>query len=436
MSFNKQTIRDIDVGGKTVLVRADYNVPLSSTGKITDDYRIKQSLPTIKYLLEKKAKVIIISHLGRPDGKIDKKFSLRPVADELRHLLAPNEVKFVHDCVGNDVKETASQIKNGEVLLLENLRFHKEEEDDDDTFAKQLAEMADIFVQDGFGVVHRAHASTVAITKFITSVSGLLLEKEVDTITNVMEIPKRPLVTIIGGAKIADKIELINRFIEISDFVSIGGAMANTFLKAINLDIGHSVYDKGEINLAKDILDKAHEKSTKQPFTFFLPQDAVVAKNISSLSKTRIVDWSSHVVADIENYPKKPSIDNFKIEADEMILDVGPFSSSFIAGAMQLAGTVIWNGTMGVTETPGLHGPVGPFARGTEIIVESMLGEFGNRPFSLVGGGDTVGYLESRKIIDSFDHVSTGGGASLELMAGRKLPGVEALMDKKEKARI
>ena len=436
MSFNKQTIKDIDVTGKTVLVRADYNVPLSSTGKITDDYRIKQSLPTIKYLLEKKAKVIIISHLGRPDGKIDKKFSLRPVADELRHLLAPNEVKFVHDCVGNDVKETASKIKNGEVLLLENLRFHKEEEDDDDTFAKQLAEMADIFVQDGFGVVHRAHASTEAITKFIPSVSGLLLEKEVDTITNVMEIPKRPLVTIIGGAKIADKIELINRFIEISDFVSIGGAMANTFLKAINLDIGHSVYDKGEINLAKDILDKAHEKSTKQPFTFFLPQDAVVAKNISSLSKTRIVDWSSHVVADIENYPKKPSIDNFKIEADEMILDVGPFSSSFIAGAMQLAGTVIWNGTMGVTETPGLHGPVGPFARGTEIIVESMLGEFGNRPFSLVGGGDTVGYLESRKIIDSFDHVSTGGGASLELMAGRKLPGVEALMDKKEKARI
>ena len=436
MSFNKQTIRDIDVGGKTVLVRADYNVPLSSTGKITDDYRIKQSLPTIKYLLEKKAKVIIISHLGRPDGKIDKKFSLRPVADELRHLLAPNEVKFVHDCVGNDVKESASKIKNGEVLLLENLRFHKEEEDDDDIFAKQLAELADIFVQDGFGVVHRAHASTVAITKFIPSVSGLLLEKEVDTITNVMEIPKRPLVTIIGGAKIADKIELINRFIEISDFVSIGGAMANTFLKAINLDIGHSVYDKGEINLAKDILDKAHEKSTKQPFTFFLPQDAVVAKNISSLSKTRIVDWSSHVVADIENYPKKPSVDNFKIEADEMILDIGPFSSSFIAGAMQLAGTVIWNGTMGVTETPGLHGPVGPFARGTEIIVESMLGEFGNRPFSLVGGGDTVGYLESRKIIDSFDHVSTGGGASLELMAGRKLPGVEALMDKKEKARI
>ena len=436
MSFNKQTIRDIDVGGKTVLVRADYNVPLSSTGKITNDYRIKQSLPTIKYLLEKKAKVIIISHLGRPDGKIDKKFSLRPVADELRHLLAPNEVKFVHDCVGNDVKESASKIKNGEVLLLENLRFHKEEEDDDDIFAKQLAELADIFVQDGFGVVHRAHASTEAITKFIPSVSGLLLEKEVDTITNVMEIPKRPLVTIIGGAKIADKIELINRFIEISDFVSIGGAMANTFLKAINLDIGHSVYDKGEINLAKDILDKAHEKSTKQPFTFFLPQDAVVAKNISSLSKTRIVDWSSHVVADIENYPKKPSIDNFKIEADEMILDVGPFSSSFIAGAMQLAGTVIWNGTMGVTETPGLHGPVGPFARGTEIIVESMLGEFGNRPFSLVGGGDTVGYLESRKIIDSFDHVSTGGGASLELMAGRKLPGVEALMDKKEKARI
>ena len=436
MSFNKQTIRDIDVAGKTVLVRADYNVPLSSTGKITDNYRIKQSLPTIKYLLEKHAKVVIISHLGRPEGKIDKKFSLRPVADELRHLLAPVDVKFAHDCVGAEIQKAVSELHNGEVLLLENLRFHMEEEDNNSDFAKQLASLAEIFVQDGFGVVHRAHASTDSVTMFIPSVAGFLLEKEVDTITNVMEVPKRPLVTIIGGAKIADKIDLLNKFIEISDFVAVGGAMANTFLKAINLDIGHSVYDKTEINLAKDILDKAHEKSTNQSFNFFLPQDAVVAKNISNLSHTRIVDWSSHMIADIESYPRKPSSNDLKISKDEMILDIGPFSAAFIAGAIQLAGSVIWNGTLGVTETPSLHGPVGPFARGTETVVESMLGDFGHRPFSLVGGGDTVGYLESRKIIDSFDHVSTGGGASLELMTGRKLPGVEALMDKKEKARI
>jgi len=436
MSFNKQTIKDINLTGKTVLLRADYNVPLSSNGKITDDYRILQSIPTIKYLLSKNVKLIICSHLGRPKGPQDIKYSLKVVADELRKLLESNKVSFVHDCIGTEVDNAAKDLKSGQILLLENLRFHKEEEENNSDFAKRLASLADIFVQDGFGVVHRAHASTDAITKFIPSVSGLLLEKEVDTITNVMESPIRPLAAIIGGAKIADKITLLNKFIEIADFVAIGGAMANTFLKASGIDIAHSVYDKDELGLARDIMDKAHEKSRRKAFSFFIPKDAVVAKKINSLSHTRIVDWSTHIVADIESYPKNPEAKDYKIDKEEQILDIGPFSAAFIVGTLQLTKTVVWNGTMGVTEIEGLHGPIGPFARGSEILVDGILGEFGNRPFSLVGGGDTVGYVENRNLVDSFDHVSTGGGASLELMAGRKLPGVEALLDKKEKARI
>jgi phosphoglycerate kinase len=436
MSFSKQTIKDINFEGKTVLLRADYNVPLSSTGKITDDYRILQSLPTVKYLLSKHVKLIICSHLGRPKGPHDLKYSLRVVADKLRKVLEPHHVAFVNECTGPEVEKAVKNLKTGQILLLENLRFHPEEEENNPEFAKSLAILAEIFVQDGFGVVHRAHASTDAITKFIPSVSGLLLEKEVDTITNVLESPKRPLAAIIGGAKISDKIQLINKFIEIADFVAIGGAMANTFLKASNIDIAHSVYDKGEIGLAKDIMEKARQKSRESSFSFFLPKDAVVSKKINSNSHTRIVDWSSHIVADIESYPKNPDAKDYRIEKDEQILDIGPFSAAFIAGSLQLSKTVIWNGTMGVTEVEGLHGPIGPFARGSEILVDGILGEFGNRPFSLVGGGDTVGYIENRNLVDSFDHVSTGGGASLELMAGRKLPGVEALLDKKEKARI
>ena len=436
MSFNKQTIRDLNLHNKTVLLRADYNVPLSSTGKILDDFRIIQSLPTIKYLLEKNVKLIICSHLGRPSGPNDSKFSLKVVGDKLRKLLEPNKVIFSGNCIGPDVQNAAKNLEPGQVLLLENLRFHKEEEENNKDFAKSLASLADVFVQDGFGVVHRAHASTDAITKYLPSVSGLLLENEVDSITNVMENPKRPLSAIIGGAKIADKIDLIKKFIEIADFVAIGGAMANTFLKAKNLDIAHSVYDKNELGLARDIIDKAQDKIKKGSFSFFLPQDAVVAKNLTSLASTRIVDWSTHTVADNQSYPKLPTSDNFKIMKDEMILDIGPFSSAYIAGAMQLSGTVVWNGTMGVTETPGIQGPIGPFARGSEILIEAIVGDFGHRPYSLVGGGDTTGYLENRKLLDSFDHVSTGGGASLELMAGRKLPGVEALLNKQEKARV
>jgi 3-phosphoglycerate kinase len=426
--FSKQTIRDIDLNGKTVLLRADYNVPVKD-GKITDDYRIAQSLPTINFLLKHKVKLIICSHLGRPDGPGDVSSSLFPVAKRLQQLL-DHPVEFATDCVGDPAKKAAAGLKIGDVLLLENLRFHKEEEANDDAFAKQLAGLADVFVQDGFGVVHRAHASTDAITRHLPSVAGLLLEKEVDTITKVMEQPERPLVAIVGGAKIADKIEILHRLIELADVVAVGGAMANTFLVARGVNVADSLYDKADIPLARDILRKAAAQAKKRRFIFAIPFDGVVASKIDSAAPTRIVDWSAHVIADIENYPKRVPSSASHIYAHEKILDIGPFSASFIAGSIQLANTVIWNGTMGVTETSGLRGPIGPYAHGTELVVEALLGEFGHKPFTVVGGGDTVGFVESRQLVKAFGHVSTGGGASLELMAGRKLPGVEALRNK------
>lgn len=429
MSFWKKTIRDIDLRGKKVLVRADYNVPLDEQGNITDDYRIQQSLPTLRYLLEEGCAVIVCSHLGRPDGVPKEEFSLAPVAKRLQTLLR-HDVHFALDAVGAAAEEAASSLQAGEVLLLENLRFHSEEEANDDGFAKQLAGLADIFVQDGFGVVHRAHASTDAVTRHLPSVAGLLLEKEVDTITNVMESPERPVMAIIGGAKIADKIDILNRFIDIADIVAVGGAMANTFLLAEGIDIGNSKADKDDVPLAKEIIEKARKKAREKRFVFYLPQDGVVAESLTKTAKTRIVDWDAHVIAAIENYPKREPRSAGVVADDELILDIGPFSGAFIAGSMQLANTVIWNGAMGVTETPAVHGPIGPFSHGTELIVDAMLGQFGHKPFTVLGGGDTVGYVEERKLLDSFNHVSTGGGASLELMSGKKLPGVEALLNR------
>ena len=427
--FTKKTIKDIDLNGKTVLLRADYNVPLKD-GKIADDYRIQQSLPTIKYLLEKNVKLIICSHLGRPDGKPNPAESLFPIAKRLGEMLGSDLVTFVPDCIGPEVEKAVSSLETGHVLLLENLRFHPEEEQNNDHFAGQLASLAEVFVQDGFGVVHRAHASTVAITKFLPSVSGLLLEKEVDTITNVMENPKRPLMAIIGGAKISDKIEILNKFIDIADIVAVGGAMANTFLAAEDIQVAKSMIEPESVSVARDIIKKARAKAKDQHFVFYLPQDGVVASKVDKTVPTRIVDWSAHVIADIENYPKRPPTKDSQIGENEMILDIGPFSGSFIAGSMQLANTVVWNGTLGVAEAPGLQGPVGPYAHGTQLVIEATLGQFGHRPFSLVGGGDTAAYIAQKGLMTAFDHVSTGGGASLELMAGRKLPGVEALQDK------
>lgn len=426
--FTKQTIRDIDLKGKTVLLRADYNVPLAE-GKITDDYRITQSLPTIRYLLDHQVKLIICSHLGRPKGPDDTANSLFPIAKRLQQML-DRPVAFALDCVGEPAERAAAQLKNGEVLLLENLRFHNEEEANDMDFARQLAALADIFVQDGFGVVHRAHASTDGVTYFLPSVSGLLLEREVDTITKVMEAPERPLMAIVGGAKIADKLDVLHRFIEIADVVAVGGAMANTFLAAKGIKIGDSMLHKADLPVARDIMRRAGAEAKKRRFVFAIPHDGVVAEKLDPSSPTRIVDWSAHVIADIESYPRRVPHAATHVHAHEKIVDIGPFSGSFVAGAVQLANTVVWNGTMGVTETKSLQGPVGPYAHGTQLIIDALLGEFGHKPFTVVGGGDTVGYVESMGLVKSFGHVSTGGGASLELMGGRKLPGVEALLDK------
>jgi len=383
-------------------------------------------------LLEKGCSLVLMSHLGRPDGKSDPKYSLKPVAEELAKCLS-KPVQFAGDCLGTNALMAAQSLAPGNILLLENLRYYPEEEKNDKEFAKKLSAYGEVFVQDAFGVVHRAHASTDAITEFLPSVAGLLLEKEVDTITEVIENPTRPLMAIIGGAKISDKIKVIEKFIEIADFIAIGGAMANTFLLAEGIEVGKSLAVKEDVPLAKEIIASAKAKAKKQPFVFYLPQDGVVATSLDAPRSTRIVDWDAQVIADIESYPKVPKESASKVAADESILDIGPFSGSFIAGGAQLAGTVVWNGTMGVTETDGLNNdPVGPFAHGTEVIIDGLTGQFGHRPFTVVGGGDTVAYIEERKLTKAFNHVSTGGGASLELMEGKELPGVAALPDKKK----
>jgi phosphoglycerate kinase len=427
--FIKKTVRDVDIHGKTVLLRADYNVPVDKSGNISDGYRITQSLQTIKYLQSQKCKIIICSHLGRPKSSTDETCSLKPVAAKL-HQLLKTPVAFIDDCIGDKVVSAVQNLNQGDILLLENLRYHPEEEKNDPAFAKQLAGLADVFVQDGFGVVHRAHASTDAVTRYIPSVAGLLLAQEVDVITQAMSKPDRPLMAVIGGAKIADKISVLNRFVDIADVLVVGGAMANTFLLAKGLPVGKSMAEKEDIHLAKDIMKRAQTAAKQRNFVFYLPQDGVVAKKIDSKTTTRIVDWGAHVIADIEDYPRKPAARASRVEDGEFILDIGPFSSAFIAGAMQLCKTVIWNGSLGVTEIPAVHGPIGPFAHGTDQLVDAMLGEHGNRPFSIVGGGDTVGYIENRQLTENFNHVSTGGGASLELMSGKRLPGVEALENK------
>lgn len=429
MSFNKKTVRDIDLQGKRVLVRVDYNVPLDDTGAITDDYRIKKSLPTIEYLLSQNCKIILCSHLGRPEGNRDLKYSLRPCAERLGELV-DCPVGFTDDCIGDETKRAVESLESGQILMLENVRFHPEEEANDEAFARELAGLADVFVQDAFGVVHHGAVSVSEIPKYTLAVAGLLLEQEVDTISSVMENPNRPLMAVIGGSKIKDKIDILNRLIDIADIVAVGGAMANTFLLAEGIAIGKSKADPDEVPLAKEIIAKARAKAADQHFVFYLPQDGVVASAVDTSAKTRIVDWDAHVIANIENYPKRPGRETSEVAEDELILDVGPFSGAFIAGAMQLANTVVWNGALGVTEVTGTQGPVGPFAHGTETLVEAMLGQFGHKPFTVLGGGDTVGYVEDRNLTNSFNHVSTGGGASMELMSGKSLPGVDALQDK------
>jgi phosphoglycerate kinase len=431
--FTKQTIRNINISGKRVLLRAELDAPLNTIGtQVTSDFRLLSNIPTLKALLQADCSIIIIGKLGRPGGKPDPTMSLKPVAERLQKLLN-HHITFIDDCIGEKVKKTAADLQPRQIIMLENLRFYPGEDDNDPDFAKHIVEATkpDIFVQDCFASAHHIGASIDAITHLLPSVAGLSLEKEVDTIMTAMQEPKRPLMAIIGGAKVADKIRIIERFIEIADIVAIGGALANPFLMAEHIPIGASVYDSSEHQIARSLLKKTHAEVQKRPFVFVVPRDVIVAEWIGKTAPTRLVDLSSNMTADVMYYPKRVPTKAGRVGKRERILDIGPFSAAFIAGGVQLAKTVIWNGTLGVTETPSLDGPVGPTAHGTEIVIEALLGDFGHKPYVIIGGGDTVGYIESRNLIDAFGHVSTGGGASLELMAGNTLPGVAALMDKK-----
>lgn len=406
MPFVKKTIKDVPLDHKVVLVRADYNVPLTPKGEIQDDYRITQSLPTLRYLMQQGCKVIICSHLGRPNGKVDPKFSLEPVAVRLGELLK-EPVGFVPECVGDRVKVAIKHLRSGGVLLLENLRFHPQEEANDTQFAKKVAQSsgANYFVQDGFGVVHRAHASTDAITQFLPSVAGLLLEKEVSTITSVMNNPKRPFVVVLGGAKVSDKISLIEKFITLADQIIIGGAMANTFLKYRGVAIGKSKSEDGQEGELEKIYALARKKVGDKVDDFLLlPVDVAVAPQVNADQRRQIVDVTS-------------------VTQDEYILDFGPKSIDAMLAHVKNAGSVIWNGTLGMAE-------FAPFALASAKLAHA-LAEQNHHTFSLIGGGDTADFVlhwDPQKG-RSFGHVSTGGGASLELMAGENLPGVSALLD-------
>ena len=435
VGFDKKTVKDIDLKGKRVLLRADYNVPVLR-GKISDDYRIRQSIQTIKYILEQPgSSLVIVSHLGRPEGKPDPELSLKPVAKHLSALL-DKPVQFVEDIIGVDARHACAELKAGQILMLENLRFDPREEANIPEFAKQLAEAsgAEVFVQDGFAVVHRAHASTDAITKLLPSVAGLLLANEITTIERVIKNPAHPLVSVVGGAKISDKIEVLKKLIEISDCVAVVGAMANDFLLAEGHRVGKSKVEKEVLDTTRSILEAARSQEKKRKFNFLVPVDAVVAAKADGTASTRIVDLASHDIADIQAYPKLPRPSSYTVQANEMILDIGPASAAQIAGVIKMASTIFWNGTGGVTEVKGIAGARAPFAHGTRTIVDAMIGSANshkNRPFSLVGGGDTVSYVEQEDLTGAFGFVSTGGGAALELIGGHKLPGVEALQAKK-----
>lgn len=394
--------------GKVVLVRADYNVPLHEDGTIADDYRLTQSLPTIRYLAnERHAKIVICSHLGRPDGNIVKKFSLKPIAKHLQKLLG-RPVTFLPECVGDKVSVAVKAMKQGDIILLENLRFHAQEEANDPIFARQLAadSHARYFVQDGFGVVHRAHASTSAITQFLPSVGGLLVEREYQHILGAIHDPKRPLVAILGGAKIADKIELIDRFISLADHIIIGGAMANTFLQYKGFNVGKSLVEPHEAGTIDRIYSDATQKVGAEKLDEFivLPTDVAVATEI---------------------HPRQPrkEVKLAQVHDQEIILDLGIHSIKTVEKLIKKAGTVIWNGTLGYAEAK-------QFMAASQHVAKALSHQ--PETISVVGGGDTADFVLDwdKKKGASFTHVSTGGGACLELMSGKKLPGVEALLDK------
>lgn len=406
VGFLKRTMRHVPLDGKIVLLRADYNVPFDTKGKIADDYRIVSSVPTIKALVERDCRVVIISHLGRPDGKVDARYSLEPVAERLTQLLGQH-VAFAPDCIGDRVHQSAKRLTGGRVLLLENLRFHAGEEANDLDFAEALARdsAAEYFVQDGFGVVHRAHASTAGVTQFLPSVAGLLLEREYTTITSVMDTPKRPMAAVLGGAKISDKIAVIERFVELADTVVIGGAMANTFLQYRGYNIGASIHEDGLDGIIKRIYEAAEKKVGRDNVDDFLilPTDVAVATKIDPAHRRTTV-----------------GVDD--VDKDEYILDMGHDSIMAAVDAVKDAATVVWNGTLGYAELP-------QFAHGSARMALALA----SSPdiTSVIGGGDTADFVIhwDAKKGESFTHVSTGGGASLDLMAGAKMPGIDALLD-------
>lgn len=404
MGFFKLTIRDVPLDNQVVLVRADYNVPLNKEGKISDDLRIKASLPTLRYLHDHGCKIVIMSHLGRPEGR-DPKFSLEQVAVRLSELM-DHHVEFVDDCIGDKVTQAIKKSGPHSITLLENLRYYKEEEADDEGFAKNIAKStgARYFVQDGFGVVHRAHASTHAITLCIPSVAGLLLEREYETITGAMHHPERPFVAVMGGAKISDKIAVIEQFVHVADKIIIGGAMANTFLAYKGVNMGASKLETDQNETLDRIYHAAHEKVGDNVDDFIiLPWDVAVAKNVSPVAIRKSV-----------------GLDN--IADDEIALDVGDRTIEHIVEVVADAKTVIWNGTLGYAELP-------EFAHGSARLALALATQ--PQTASIIGGGDTADFVLKwdSQAGASFTHVSTGGGASLELMAGDKLPGIESLLD-------
>lgn len=393
--MNKKTVRDIDVKGKRVLVRADFNVPQDKSGQITDDRRIREALPTIKYLLEKGASVVLASHLGRPNGVRNEKFTLMPVAERLSELLGFH-VPLLSDCVGPEVDAHVRAMKPGEVTLLENVRFHKEEEANDAVFAKELASTADIFVMDAFGTAHRAHASTEGVARHIPAVAGLLVEKELRIMGDALLNPKRPFVAVLGGAKVKDKIAVVENLLGKVDTLIIGGGMAYTFLRSEGYPTGGSLLDSERLDYCKDIILAAKAKGVK----LLLPMDHVAATSLDGNGTSRIVDGEG-------------------IPQDMIGVDIGPQTGKAFAEEIKTAKTVVWNGPMGVFEVP-------EYSKGTLAIANALVE---SSAVTIVGGGDSAAAIEKLGLADKVTHVSTGGGASLEFLEGKVLPGIDALQD-------
>ena len=394
--MNKKTVRDINVENKKVIVRCDFNVPLDENGVITDNRRIVGALDTIKYLLENNAKVILMSHLGRPKGQVKPEFSLKPVAVELSKLLG-KEVKLANDIVGESAKELTSNMKAGEVVLLENVRFDEREEKNDLGLAKEMASLAEIYVNDAFGTAHRAHSSTAGIAEFLPAVSGFLMEKELNFLGTALENPERPFVAILGGAKVSDKIAVIDNLLEKVDTLIIGGAMANTFIMANGYNVGKSLCEEDKLDLAKELMEKAKSKNVK----IILPVDAKIGKEFSKDTESKIVDVDS-------------------VPDDWSIFDVGPKTIEIYKNELKNAKTVVWNGPVGLFEFD-------QFAVGTNSVAE-ILASLENAT-TIIGGGDSAAAVEKSGLADKMTHISTGGGASLEFLEGKTLPGVACLLD-------